>query len=276
MCTNTTCKHGGKCIPISDDDFICNCTGTFYEGKTCDKGLIVTTDVNKLEATLGGTYDFQVFAKPDKTLTVSPYISGKLACDVGSGIAIYFYPCNVPLTRDVNNMKFTMIVFQSGLHFLKLSLSGEDAKNFTEPALMPIIVHSTLESDYFKTFSNLEPSCCALNDHTHLQCGGLPELNPRLVSSCGWYKENDISYTMGIVYSKLNNVTFPVSVAGLSISDTDIKLPQGKQMCGNCNGMLMDIDKYPENKSYMYQPTVEDSREFVTRQSLSTAFVDEV
>ena len=150
MCTNTTCKHGGTCIPISDDDFICNCTGTFYEGKTCDKGLIVTTDVTKLELTPGGTFNFQVYAKPDKTLTVSPYISGKLACDVGSGIAVYFSPCNVPLTRDVNNMKFTMIIFQSGLHFLTLSLSGEDAKNFTEPALIPIVVHSTLESEKFK------------------------------------------------------------------------------------------------------------------------------
>ena len=277
VCTNTTCKHGGKCIPISDDDFICNCTGTFYEGKTCDKGLIETTDVNKLEITLGGTFDFQVFAKPDKTLTVSPYISGKLACDVGSGIAVYFYPCNVPLTRDANSMKFSMTVFLPGLHFLKLSLSGEDAKTFTEPAPMPIIVHSTLESNYFKMFSHLQPSCCALNDdqHQYLQCGGLPELNPQLVSSCGWHKDNDISYTLGIVYSKLNNVTFPVSVAGLSISDTDIKIPQGKHICGNCKGLLMDIDKYPENKCYMYKPTGEDSSEFVIRQSLSTAFVNE-
>ena len=169
-----------------------------------------------------------------------------------------------------------MIVFRSGLHFLTLSLSGENANDFIEPTPIPIIVHSTIESQYFKTFSNLEPSCCVLNDHKHIQCGGLPELNPQLVSSCGWYKENDITYTSGIVYSKLNNVTFPVSVAGLSISDTDIKLPQCKHRCGNCNGMLMDIDKYPEHKCYMYQPTGEDLREFVTRQSLSTAFVNEV
>ena len=276
VCTNTTCKHGGTCIPISDDDFICNCTGTFYEGKTCDKGLIVTTDVTKLELTPGRSFDFQVYAKPDKTLTISPYISGKLACEVISTTAVYFNPCNVQLTRYVNSMTFSMSVFFSGLHFLTLSLSGEDAKNFTEPALIPIIVHSTSESEYFKTFSNLEPSCCALNDNKYLQCGGLPELNPQLVSSCGWHKEDDkTNYTLGIVYSKLNNVTFPVSVAGLSISNTGIKIPQGKDMCGNCNGMLMDIDKYPQYKCYMYQPTGEDSREFVTRQSLSTAFVNE-
>ena len=180
------------------------------------------------------------------------------------------------LTRDANSMKFSMSVFLSGLYFLKLSLSGEDAKNFIEPAPIPIFVDSTLVSEYFKTFSHLQPSCCALKNDQHLQCGRLPELNPQLVSSCGWHKEYDISYTLGIVYSKLNNVTFPVSVAGLSMSATDIKLPQGKHMCGNCNGMLIDIDKYPENKCYMYQPTVEDSREFVTRQSLSTAFVNEV
>ena len=241
--------------------------------------MIETTDVNKLEITLGGTFEFQVYAKPDKMLTVSPYISGKLACDVGSGIAVYFYPCNVPLTRDTNSMKFSMTIFLPGLHFLKLSLSGEDAKNFTDPAPMPIVVRTTQESDYFKTFSHLEPSCCSLNDdqYQYLQCGVLPELNPQLVSSCGWHKDNDITkYTLGIVYSKLNNVTFPVSVAGLSISDKDIKLPQGKHICGNCKGLLMDIDKYPENKCYMYQPTGEDSSEFVTRQSLSTAFVNEV
>ena len=169
-----------------------------------------------------------------------------------------------------------MTVFFPGLHFLTLSLSGENANDFIEPPPMPIIVHSLLESDYFKIFSHLQPSCCALKNDQLLQCGGSPELNPQLVSSCGWHKENDITYTLGIVYSKLNNVTFPVSVAGLRISDTDIKLPQGKDMCGNCNGMLIDIDKYPENKCYMYQPTGEDLREFVTRQSLSTVFVTEV
>ena len=38
----------------------------------------------------------------------------------------------------------------------------------------------------------------------------------------------------------------------------------------------MDNDKYPENKCFMYQPTGENLSEFVTRQSLSTAFVTEV
>ena len=256
---------------------MCNCTGTFYDGKTCDKGVIVTTDFAKFNITVGQFYEFQVFAKPDKTLIVSPYISGKLACNIGSGIPVYFYPCSVALTRDVNNMKFSMIVFLSGLHFLTLSLSGENAKNFTEPAPMPIITHSTLESNYFKTFSNLQPSCCEINNDQLLQCGVLPGLNPQLISSCGWHKEDDITkYTLGIVYSKLNNVTFPVSVAGLSITDTDIKIPQRIYFCGNCKGMLMDIDKYPENKCYMYKPTGEDSREFVIRQSLSTAFVTEI
>ena len=172
-----------------------------------------------------------------------------------------------------------MVIFRTGLYFLTLLLSGEDAKNFREPASLSFIVPTLSESQYFKTFSHIQPSCCALNNvrGQHLQCGGLPELNPQLVSSCGWHNENDkANYTLGIVYSILNNVTFPVSVAGLSISDTDIKIPQGKQMCGNCNGMLMDINKYPGNKCYTHKPNGEDSREFVTRQSLSTAFVNEV
>ena len=181
----------------------------------------------------------------------------------------------MPLTRDANSMKFSMIVFLPGLHFMTLSLSGENAKNFTQPAPMPIIAHSTSDSEYFKTFPHLQPSCYALKNDQPLQCGVLPELNPQLVSSCGWHKENDISCTLGIVYSKLNNVTFPVSVAGLNISNTGIKIPQGKYLCGNCEEMLMNIDKYPENKCYMYEPTGEDLREFVTRQSLSTAFVNE-
>ena len=276
ICTNTTCKHGGTCIPISDDDFICNCTGTFYEGKTCDKGLIVTTDVTKLKISILAPYDFQVFAKPDKKLIVELYISGKSACDIGTGTAVIFLPCKVTLTKNVNSEKSIMRIVTPGLYFLALSLSGEDANDFTDPAPIPIIVHSSLESVYFKTFSNLQPSCCALNDNQHLQCAGSPELNPQLVSSCGWHKENDITYTLGIVYSKLNNVSFPVSVTGLSISDTDIILPQRKEECGNCKKILIDINKYPENKCYMYQPTIEDSTEFVSRQSLSTAFVNEV
>ena len=182
----------------------------------------------------------------------------------------------MPLTRDANSMKFSMSVFYPGLYFLTLSLSGEDAKHFTKPAPIPIIVDSSLESEYFKTFSHLQPSCCVLKNDQLLLCGVLPELNPQLVSSCGWHIENNkTNYTFGITYSKLNNVTFPVSVAGLNISEGDIKLPQGNGICDDCKGMLMNINKYPENKCYMYQPTGEDSREFVTRQSLSIAFVNE-
>ena len=277
VCTSTTCKHGGTCAPISDDDFICNCTGTFYEGKTCDKGLIVTTDVTKLKLKYGETYDFQVFAKPEKALTITPYISGKSACDIGSGLKVGFFPCYVQLNRNDNSKKTKMFISGTGLYFLTLSLSGDDAKNFREPASLSFIVPTSSKSQYFETFSHIQPSCCALNNTQgqHLQCGGLPELNPQLVSSCGWHNENNKANTSGIVYSKLNNVTFPVSVTGLNISGTDIKLPQGEQECGICKGMLMDINKYPGNKCYMYKPTGEDSREFVTRQSLSTAFVNE-
>ena len=49
QCYINPCLNGGKCTETEDGGFVCNCTETFYRGKTCNHLLIVIDDIGVLD-----------------------------------------------------------------------------------------------------------------------------------------------------------------------------------------------------------------------------------
>ena len=43
-CTPNPCQHNGIC-KIVNNNFECDCNGTFYRGKICEKGAIVVPEI---------------------------------------------------------------------------------------------------------------------------------------------------------------------------------------------------------------------------------------
>ena len=152
------------------------------------------------------------------------------------------------------------------------------------PGPISFIVSSQQPSVYFSTFryrNYIWQSCCNLHANLSICLKRRPDV--QLLSSCSWhYDSNNGSFiSSGIVFSSYNNLQLPVSLAGIVLSTTPLKLtlPTNRSSCGNCNGQLNSLNTTHVNRDdvcYEHNATIEDLQEFVKRQSLTITFLKNI
>ena len=160
------------------------------------------------------------------------------------------------------------------------------------PGPIPFIVSSQRSSVYFLTFQDkdyIQQSCCSLHKsflffQSVLVCpSSKSRLQVQLISSCSWYQDNNygLFISSGIIFSSYNNLQLPVSLAGIVLTTTPVKLtlPTDRSGCGNCNGRLKSLNNTDVNRNdvcYEHSATTEDLQEFVKRQSLTITFLKKI
>ena len=160
------------------------------------------------------------------------------------------------------------------------------------PGPISFIVSSQQSSIYFDTFHDrdyVQQSCCTLHRNfisfqSIFMCRSSRSTSQvQLISSCSWHRDNNygLFISSGIVFSSYNNLQLPVSLAGIVLTPTPLKLtlPTNLSSCGNCNGQLNslnNIDVNGDDVCYEHSATIEDIQEFVKRQSLIITFLKNI
>ena len=276
VCENNPCKHGGICSETSDNEFTCDCTGTLYQGLTCEEGLVIISEIGILRV-------FQISyitisARPDKDLIVD---FNDVCRSIAAGQGIVPNNCQqIRFTRTRTMRQIPIIPLGPGFFELKIGLSGINSVDYVQPQSIPVVVVSQgQDSPYFNTFgdniTHLTHSCCS-NRTSPLMCKPSIRSIPIVFqSSCDWTSTTDTLSTGGIVFSSFNRFYLPISVAGLSISENSLSFSDTD--CGSCPGLTplneITVSNSQDEVCYSHKPTASDAAEFVSKQSLETTFI---
>uniref|UniRef100_A0A1X7UBP4 Uncharacterized protein n=1 Tax=Amphimedon queenslandica TaxID=400682 RepID=A0A1X7UBP4_AMPQE len=278
VCDDNTCVHG-KCIEISQSEFRCDCTGTLYTGERCHRGLILVPEIGELQPFR--SFNLQITtAVPNETLRLAL----RESCKFGGG-GLFLRPCEVEFGPSSTTATSTIIGGFPGIYYLNFNVKGPSANDFEVPPPVAVIVRSGRTPYYFTKLDSpyVYNSCCELEESQMplLKCGSNPRASVQFTSSCSWESFGSNGWkTSGIIFSNYNNLSLPVSVAGIEMSKTDsllsLNVPATKQFqkCeGDCNGVLKELSG--DEKCYEYMPTTEDLSEFASKQSLTETFLAE-
>ena len=247
---------------------MCNCTGTLYEGKICDRGLI---QISTTSATSSFPAYFEVIltirARPDRNINVM-VTTVDLSASSG-GVPIFFFSENsfkleesITFTPTMNENVIS-VHHGDGLFLLVFSVSGNNSEVFNVPD--PISVIKPVKQSLPFNQLNVNLTCSNETSTNLFSCGIINDVF--LVSSCEW-NENQ-NKTLGIVYSKLNDIAFPISVLGL---DATNGIEQSKSTLENRD----DFPRCTCSLDKPLEPTSTHVMELASQQVLSTAFVDEI
>ena len=180
-------------------------------------------------------------------------------CSFGGGKRAIIFPCTFTLNKTKTSEKVTVIGVKNGSYILQLE---------GVPPVSILFVSGSNESSYFDKSDNIQSSCCSSTRASI--CG--EETPVQLNSSCSW----DSDATRGIVFIIYDNLTVPLSLAGVNISsENNIGLPleDDHAMCSNCTNKLAELGS---GKCYKHMPTPNDLSEFVKRQSLTNSFLSSI
>ncbi|XP_019853361.1 PREDICTED: uncharacterized protein LOC105313106 isoform X2 [Amphimedon queenslandica] len=252
-CEPNPCLHHGVCSRVdSDEGFECNCTDIFYEGKTCERALVLIDPIEPVM--IGDHKKISVRSKPDKETTYR-----FRDCSFGGARRAFIFTCTFTLNKTKTIENVTVVGLKPGPYILQLE--------GVSPVDM-LFVSGSNESLYFNKSDNIQPSCCS-STHASI-CGD--QIPVQLNSSCSW----DSDTTRGIVFIIYDNLTVPLSLAGVNISsENNIALPleDDDAMCSNCANKLTELGS---GKCYKHMPTPDDLSEFVKRQSLTNSFLSSI
>ena len=160
------------------------------------------------------------------------------------------------------------------------------------PGPIFFIVSSPQSSVYFRTFQDrdyIQQSCCSWHEsfilfQSVLLCSSSRNRSQvQLISSCSWHSDsnNGLYISSGIIFSSYNDLQLPVSLAGIVLTTTPVKLtlPTDRSSCGNCNEKLSSLNNIDVNGSdvcYEHSATTKDLQEFLERQSLTITFLKKI
>ena len=264
-CPDGRCLHGGTCSPADNsDEFVCDCTGTLYEGKTCNKGLVVVDPIGSVKSL--DEKIITVRAKPDNATTYR--IEG---CFGVGGIPIqgsYFLSdCDLEFNKTVTSRSLKLTAYVTGTYSLKFV--GIDVPP------VPFVVTSDSSTPFV---DEVRSSCCGNNFQICHDAKGV-----QLKSSCSWDKMSELHITRGIVFIEYDNMKVPISLAGLQITTsgtitTTLPPRDNTAMCSTCDDLTplsTPLSKFKGN-CYQHIPTPEDLSEFVKNQSLTVSFLSSI
>ena len=295
-CNIETCKHGGKCSETEDgQDFICDCTGTLYQGRRCERGLIQIAGINynELELPSSGTKTVTttMSASPDNDLTVD----FERCFILVPGAAVTISPCkNIKFTKNEKVRTLTIRIPPTptpGIYTfpVKTPLKGSNSEDFEHPPPIVLVVRgSSAETPYLDRFGyQLISGCCALSRRNleGLSCSKFGGRSIDFRSSCKWTSiDSDIIETAGIVFSSFQSFLLPISVTGLSVNQkTGDTQPSERNTCGGCSSgrgkeISADVtfDSLGESVCYIHRSTPDEVAEFLSKQTLADSFLSTV
>ena len=241
------------------DGFVCDCTGTLYEGKTCEEGLVLIDPIGSVR--IRSYKIITIRAKPDNATTYR--IEGCFATSIPIQGSYFLSACHLDFSNTTTSRSLTLIAFLTGLFFLKLV--GVD----TPP--VPFVISSG-SSPYFDNpyFDGVQPSCCG---NTLPICRDPVEL----LSSCSWDKRSQPHVTRGIVFIEYDNMKVPISLAGLQIttSGTITTTLPPLNSSASCSNKSCGFTNFTGD-CYKHFPTAGDLSEFVKNQSLTVSFLSSI
>ena len=294
-CESNPCFHG-SCHELNEDEYHCDCTGTFTTGDRCEIGHLEISGPTVL--TSGREYSFQVEAMPDVMLSVQVSLPSQNAQENLALKDLFVSPDQITFAAGLRQLgTFNISIGQDGqfdITFLTTT-SEQDAFGRTSvfPSffLYPVIVvpSEATGTGYFHQLRihnrYLIPSTCKASRslYSNILCSGDGRRNA-IFSSCGWQE----AQTGGIVYaySEPSKLFFPLSATGVSVDqdsqDFSLNILSGTDIdcleCTDLFGLNTVPDEYLLGTAYpyMYGPTVADIKEFVARDSLAFSFVHTV
>lgn len=192
--------------------FQCNCTGTGFEGPTCNRGLIQTPLIPTLIQNEKNT--FNISARPPSDLVIglnSPRLRIK--------------PTRVTLNRERTVASFEVSGKESGQHTLRYEVSGSISDEFEMPDSAPVLVSKIRKpssvNNYFRLLKTepgiVRESCCQPDNFAYSEC---PMSTDRVVfrSTCAWTSYGTQHETSGVVFAQYKALTLPLSINGIGIT----------------------------------------------------------
>ena len=270
LCEPNPCLNGGTCTDVGDAKFECNCTGTLYEGATCDIPIVLIDDIGILQV-----YEAKQITihAPFTTLTTFYASKGCGFQNIFGELSDFFiYPC--PIDFPTSN-SFTIIGIDPGAYSVTFIATG---LTIDIPTLS-FIVSSGDTSQYFSTLGDspiIKPSCCK-PFYNLLKCSNK---FVQLRSSCSWERlPNSSISTKGIAFAIYDNIEIPVSLAGLTISTagtltTTLPSIARDTSCGKCKPMLKALTS--KDTCYEHIPKPADLQAFVEKESLTATFLSAI
>ena len=202
-CQPNPCRHGGKCLALDEDSFICDCHGTGYKGDQCEVGFITTPIFPKLRSNVSSNV-LAVLARPSKSLRVS----------LDSEVGITFDPSSLEIQFPKRDGEFTVEAAKPGIRAIRFLIEGENKDDFETPKKSVLFVApeiSNLDSKPFLLKGELPVGCQEQEAKVNFSC------QLRLLSTAPW-TETPLS-TDGVVhFTTVNNQTIPLSLIGLNFT----------------------------------------------------------
>ena len=270
-CASRPCLHGGKCSHANNDNgFVCDCTGTLYEGKTCERGFVVIDPIGSLESRQ--VRMITIRAKPDSVTRY--YFEGCRSRFLPIQWGYFLSSCSVEFSNVVTNRTVILIAFSPGSFYLKLD-------HINAPPV-PFIISGSDSSPYFdnQVLEGVQPSCCG---NTLQICTAQPTV---LKSSCSWNTRNELLVTRGIVFIEYDTLKVPLSLAGIEITTdalaTTLPPSDSSVTCSSIGSScsLTPLDQLRTSTDskicYEHMPTPGDLSQFVSNQSLTIAFLSSI
>ena len=126
-CKPNPCKHGGRCTTVSINHFSCNCSGTGYQGKKCERGVIVKPHFPALVAGVATkSLEFRA-SPPDEYFILTP-----------SSRFIQFNPPSLLFKKHASApQSVTMTATRAGFQSVQFKLGGPGAAAYE--SLQPIL-----------------------------------------------------------------------------------------------------------------------------------------
>ena len=192
-CTPNPCKHNGKC-KIIKNGFECDCTGTFYKGKLCERGILIVPEIPILSVNQTKS-NLELQGYPDVNITVT----------LTSSANIILAPKKITLTKNKTSATFTITGKEYGFLHIKYNITGENAVEFDKPDATVVFIDKANETI-------VAPIC--------YQCGGVLE------KGCFTEKNKNILFTSNLQWSATKttrgitqilaygNKTLPLSLTG--------------------------------------------------------------
>ena len=197
-CEPNPCKHGGRCTTVTFNQFSCNCSGTGYQGKKCERGVIVKPHFPALVAGVSTkSLEFRA-SPPDEYLILTP-----------SSRFIQFNPPTLLFKKHASApQSFTMTARRPGPQFVRLNLGGPSAAAYEslEPFLFFVQSKRNAISNNGRKLT-FPPGRCKLELD---KCPG-SDLTISAYSTSPWITGG---ITRGQISLRSKNIELPYSIMG--------------------------------------------------------------
>ena len=273
LCSSNPCFHGGICSVTEEDDYICDCEGTGYTGRSCETGVLSIPELPLLS--VGTLHTIEVEAHPDSELTVefkSPQLEPM--------------PSRITLNKGNPVAMVTLNPKSAGFHTMSLELGGKEEDLYKKPVpLLAVVKPSGAPSQYFSAreldTGIIDEGCCA--GISTITCPAKSN-SIRFLSTCKWSRaktkdDRSAEHTPGIVFSSGNGLILPVSIDGATIvkSSSMINVQAntfGNVECKRCPELLTGTCKEygSPDKCYCLSPSNADKVAFLELEALGNTF----